>query len=281
MAEISKNRPPRITPLGIHPSSIVEAGAKIGEGVSIGPFCHVGAKVTLGDGVELISHVALGGNTSVGARTRIFPFASIGHEPQDLKFHGEENSLTIGSDCMIREGVTMNPGTEGGGGKTTVGNHCTFLANSHIAHDVHCGNHVILSNNVMIAGHCSLGDYVIAGGGAAVHQFVRIGSHAFIAAMAAAENDVIPYGMAIGNRANLAGLNLVGLKRRGFEREEIHSLRRAYRLLFAHEGTLKERVEDVAEEFSKHAQVMEILNFIREGGDRPICTPREARESSA
>ena len=281
MAEISKNRPPRITPLGIHPSAIVEAGAKIGEGVSIGPFCHVGAKVTLGDGVELISHVALGGNTSVGARTRIFPFASIGHEPQDLKFHGEENSLTIGSDCMIREGVTMNPGTEGGGGKTVIGNHCTFLANSHIAHDVHCGNHVILSNNVMIAGHCSIGDYVIAGGGAAAHQFARIGSHAFVAAMAAVENDVIPYGMAIGNRANLAGLNLVGLKRRGFEREEIHSLRRAYRLLFAHEGTLKERVEYVAEEFSKHAQVMEILNFIREGGDRAICTPREVRDSAA
>ena len=281
MSEISQNRPPRITPLGIHPSAIVEPGAKIGEGVSIGPFCHVGAKVTLGDGVELISHVALGGNTSVGARTRIFPFASIGHEPQDLKFHGEDNSLTIGSDCMIREGVTMNPGTEGGGGKTIVGNHCTFLANSHIAHDVHCGHHVILSNNVMIAGHCSLGDYVIAGGGAAVHQFVRIGQHAFVAAMAAAENDVIPYGMAIGNRANLAGLNLVGLKRRGFERDEIHALRRAYRLLFAQEGTLKERVEDLAAEFSTHPQVMEILNFIRGVGDRAICTPREVRETAA
>lgn len=281
MAEISQKRPPRITPLGVHPSAVVESGAKIGEGVSIGPFCHVGAKVTLGDGVELISHVALGGNTSVGARTRIFPFASIGHEPQDLKFHGEENSLIIGSDCMIREGVTMNPGTEGGGGKTVVGNHCTFLANSHIAHDVHCGNHVILSNNVMIAGHCSIGDYVIAGGGAAAHQFARIGSHAFVAAMAAVENDVIPYGMAIGNRASLAGLNLVGLKRRGFEREEIHSLRRAYRLLFAQEGTLKERVEDVAEEFAQHPQVMEILNFIREGGDRAICTPREVRDSTA
>ncbi len=281
MAEISQKRPPRITPLGVHPSAVVESGAKIGEGVSIGPFCHVGAKVTLGDGVELISHVALGGNTNVGARTRIFPFASIGHEPQDLKFHGEENSLIIGSDCMIREGVTMNPGTEGGGGKTVVGNHCTFLANSHIAHDVHCGNHVILSNNVMIAGHCSIGDYVIAGGGAAAHQFARIGSHAFVAAMAAVENDVIPYGMAIGNRASLAGLNLVGLKRRGFEREEIHSLRRAYRLLFAQEGTLKERVEDVAEEFAQHPQVMEILNFIREGGDRAICTPREVRDSTA
>ncbi len=281
MAEMSQQRPPRITPVGIHPSAVVEKGAKIGEGVSVGPFCHVGSHVTLGDGVELISHVALGGNTNVGARTRIFPFASIGHEPQDLKFHGEENSLTIGSDCTIREGVTMNPGTEGGGGKTIVGNGCTFLANSHVAHDVKLGNHVILSNNVMIAGHCSIGDFVIVGGGAAMHQFVRIGSHAFIGGMAGVENDVIPYGMALGNRANLAGLNLVGLKRRGFEREEIHALRRAYRLLFAQEGTLKERVEDVAGEFSSHAQVMEILNFIREGGDRAICTPREVRDSAA
>ena len=281
MAEISQKRPPRITPLGIHPSAVVEAGARIGEGVSIGPFCHVGPKVTLGDGVELISHVALGGNTSVGARTRIFPFASVGHEPQDLKFHGEENSLLIGSDCMIREGVTMNPGTEGGGGKTIIGNGCAFLANSPIAHDVQIGNHVILSNNVLIAGHCSLGDYVIVGGGAAMHQFVRVGLHAFVAAMAAVENDVIPYGMAIGNRANLAGLNLVGLKRRGFERDEIHGLRRAYRLLFAQEGTLKERVEDVASEFANHAQVIEILEFIREGGDRAICTPREVRDSTA
>ena len=281
MAEMSQQRPPRITPIGIHPSAVVEKGAIIGEGVSIGPFCHVGAHVRLGDGVELISHVALGGNTSVGARTRIFPFASIGHEPQDLKFHGEENSLTIGTDCTIREGVTMNPGTEGGGGKTIVGNGCTFLANSHVAHDVRVGNHVILSNNVMIAGHCSLGDFVIVGGGAAMHQFVRIGSHAFVGGMAGVENDVIPYGMALGNRANLAGLNLVGLKRRGFERDEIHALRRAYRLLFAQEGTLKERVEDVAGEFSNHLQVMEILNFIREGGDRAICTPREVRDSAA
>jgi UDP-N-acetylglucosamine acyltransferase len=249
LAEISQKRPPRITPVGVHPSSVIESGAVIGNGVSIGPFCHIGANVTLGDDVELISHVALGGKTQVGARTRIFPFASIGHEPQDLKFHGEENSLTIGSDCTIREGVTMNPGTEGGGGKTLVGNGCTFLANSHVAHDVRIGHHVILSNNVMIAGHCTLGDFVIVGGGAAMHQFVRIGSHAFVGGMAGVENDVIPYGMA--------------------------------RLLFAQEGTLKERVEDVAGEFSGHAQVMEILEFIRAGGDRAICTPREVRDSAA
>ncbi len=281
MGEISGSAPQRKTPVGIHPSSVIEAGATLGKDVAIGPFCHVGADVVLGDNVELLSHVAVAGRTSIGARTRIFPFASIGHEPQDLKFHGEESVLVIGADCLIREGVTMNPGTEGGGLKTVVGDRCTFLANSHIAHDVHVGDSVILSNNVMIAGHCRLGSFVIVGGGAAMHQFVRIGDHAFVGGMAGVENDVIPYGMALGNRANLAGLNLVGLKRRGFSRESIHDLRRAYRLLFAQEGTLKERVEDVAAEFATHPQVHEILDFIREGGDRAICTPREVRDSAA
>lgn len=281
MAQPSETAPLRKTPIGIHPSAVVEAGAKLGQGVAIGPFCHVGADVVLDDGVELLSHVVVAGRTSVGARTRIFPFASIGHEPQDLKFHGEESTLTIGTDCTIREGVTMNPGTEGGGLVTKVGNRCTFLANSHVAHDCHVGDQVIMSNNVMVAGHCRIGSFVILGGGAAMHQFVRIGDHAFVGGMAGVENDVIPYGMALGNRANLAGLNLVGLKRRGFSRESIHDLRRAYRLLFAAEGTLKERVEDVAGEFANHPQVHEILDFIREGGDRALCTPREVRDSAA
>ncbi|MDB5509038.1 MAG: acyl-(acyl-carrier-protein)--UDP-N-acetylglucosamine O-acyltransferase [Hyphomicrobiales bacterium] len=273
--------PTRRTAVGIHPSAVVEPGARIGEGASVGPFCHVGPDAELGEGVELLSHVVVAGRTRIGARTRIFPFASIGHEPQDLKFHGEESSLEIGEDCTIREGVTMNPGTEGGGLLTKVGKNCTFLANSHVAHDCHVGDNVIFSNNVMIAGHCRIGNFVILGGGAAVHQFARIGDHAFIGGMAAVENDVIPYGMALGNRANLAGLNLIGLKRRGFSRESIHDLRRAYRLLFAAEGTLKERVEDVAGEFSAHPQVHEILDFIREGGDRALCTPREVRDSTA
>ncbi len=280
MGEISQAAPQRKTPVGVHPSAVIDAGATLGKDVAIGPFCHVGGDVVLGDNVELLSHVAVAGRTSIGARTRIFPFASIGHEPQDLKFHGEESVLLVGADCLIREGVTMNPGTEGGGLKTSVGDRCTFLANAHIAHDVQVGDNVILSNNVMIAGHCRLGSFVIVGGGAAMHQFVRIGDHAFIGGMAAVENDVIPYGMALGNRAYLAGLNLVGLKRRGFSRESIHDLRRAYRLLFAQEGTLKERVEDVAGEFSGHPQVHEILDFIREGGDRAICTPREVRDSA-
>lgn len=265
----------------VHPMSIVEDGAQLGANVVIGPFCHVGPQVQLGDGVELKSHVAVHGRTRVGARTRIFPFASVGHQPQDLKYHGEESSLIIGSDCLIREGVTMNPGTEAGGLETVIGDRCAFLANSHVAHDCRVGDNVILSNNVMLAGHTTIGDFVIMGGGSAVHQFVRIGAHAFIGGLAGVENDVIPYGMALGNRASLAGLNLVGLKRRNFSRDAIHDLRRAYRLLFAAEGTLKERLADVAEEFADHPQVHEILDFIRAGGDRSLCTPREARDTSA
>lgn len=262
----------------IHPTAIIETGAELGPGVIVGPFCHVGPRVTLGANCELVSHAVVWGNTSVGAGTRIFPFASIGHQPQDLKFHGEDSRLEIGESCLIREGVTMNPGTEGGGLLTKVGDRSVFLANSHVAHDAIIGSNVILSNNVMIAGHVTVGDFCILGGGSAVHQFVRIGDHAFIGGLAGLEHDLIPYGMALGNRAALAGLNLVGLKRRGFTREAIHDLRRAYRLLFAQEGTLKERVEDVAEEFATHPQVHEILDFIRAGGDRALCTPRDGKD---
>ena len=265
----------------IHPAAIVEDGARLGAGVSIGPFCHVGADVVLGEGVRLLSHAVVVGRTTIGARTRIFPFASIGHEPQDLKYRGEASSLTIGADCLIREGVTMNPGTAGGGMRTIIGERCAFLANSHVGHDCRIGSNIVLSNNVMLAGHVQIGDYVIIGGGAAVIQFARVGAHAFIGGLSGLENDLVPYGLAIGNRAYLAGLNLVGLKRRGFSREAIHDLRRAYRLLFAVEGTLKERVEDVAQEFATHPQVHEILDFIREGADRAICTPREFKEPSA
>ena len=265
----------------IHPAATVEDGARLGAGVLIGPFCHVGADVVLGEGVSLLSHAVVVGRTTIGARTRIFPFASIGHEPQDLKYRGEASSLTIGSDCLIREGVTMNPGTAGGEMQTLIGDRCAFLANSHVGHDCRLGSNIVLSNNVMLAGHVRIGDYVIIGGGAAVIQFARVGAHAFIGGLSGLENDLIPYGLAMGNRAYLAGLNLVGLKRRGFSREAIHDLRRAYRLLFAVEGTLKERVEDVAQEFATHPQVHEILDFIREGADRAICTPREFKEPTA
>ena len=263
----------------IHPTAIVEDGARLGAEVRIGPYCVIGREVSLADGVELLSHVAVAGRTSIGPRTRVFPFASIGHQPQDLKYKGEPSTLAIGADCIIREGVTINPGTEGGGLSTTVGDRCAFLANSHVGHDCHVGNNVIFSNNVMLAGHCTVGDYAIIGGGAAVIQFARVGPHSFLGGMSGLENDLIPYGMALGNRAHLSGLNIVGLQRRGFSRSDIQDMRRAYRLLFADEGTLKERVEDVANEFTEHPIVLEIVGFIRAGGKRAICTPRDAAEA--
>jgi UDP-N-acetylglucosamine acyltransferase len=258
-------------------TAIIEEGARLGADVKIGPFCLVGADAVLGDGCELMSHAVVAGRTSIGARTRIFPFASIGHQPQDLKYAGEPSTLSIGAECLIREGVTMNPGTTGGGMRTVIGDRCTFLANSHVGHDCKLGNGVILSNNVMLAGHVLVGDYVGLMGGAAVHQFCRIGAHAFVGGLSGVENDVIPYGMALGNRAHLAGLNIVGMRRRGFSRDEMHDLRRAYRLLFADEGTLKERLEDVAAEFAEHLLVHEVLDFIRDGGERALCTPRNGQ----
>lgn len=263
----------------VHASAVVEDGAMIASGVKIGPFCMVGRDVTLGEGVELISHVVVAGTTEIGERTRIFPFASIGHQPQDLKYKGEPCSLTVGADCLIREGVTMNPGTEGGGSKTIVGDSCAFLANSHVGHDCTVGKGVVFSNNVMLAGHCAVGDYAIIGGGAAVIQFARIGNHAFVGGMSGLENDLIPYGMALGNRAHLSGLNIIGLQRRGFSRNDIHDLRRAYRLLFAEEGTLVERMEDVAQEFATHPIVQEIIAFIGAGGKRSLCTPKSGVEA--
>ena len=263
----------------IHPTAIIEQGAKLGAGVKIGPYCVVGSGVTLGDEVELLSHAVVAGTTSIGARTRIFPFASIGHQPQDLKYKGEPASLTVGADCIIREGVTMNPGTAGGGSETTVGNGCAFLANSHVGHDCRVGSNVIFSNNVMLAGHCNVGDFAIIGGGAAVIQFARVGAHSFLGGMSGLENDLIPYGMALGNRAYLSGLNIVGLQRRGFARNDIHDLRRAYRLLFAAEGTLMERVEDVKTEFAGQPIVEEIIAFIREGGKRSLCTPKNGADA--
>jgi UDP-N-acetylglucosamine acyltransferase len=260
-----------------HASAIVDQRASIAEDAEIGPFCLVGPQVVLGRGVRLVSHVAVTGRTVIGEGTRVFPFASLGSEPQDLKFKGEDTALEIGARCTIREGVTMNPGTAGGGGVTRVGEGCTFLANSHVAHDCKVGNSVILSNNVMLAGHCTIGDHAILGGGAGVHQFVRIGHHAFIGGLAGVENDVIPYGMALGNRAGLAGLNIVGMKRLGFSRESIQSLRHAYRLLFSNEGTLVERLQDVESDgIARDPYVREILDFIKAQSDRSLCMPRAA-----
>lgn len=258
----------------IHRTAIVEDGARLGEAVTIGPFCTVGPEVVLEDGVTLVSHVAVAGRTRVGRNSRIFPFASIGHQPQDLKYHGEPSELIIGSDNVVREYVTMNPGTEGGGMVTRIGDRCLFMVGAHVAHDCVVGDNVILVNNATLAGHVELGDWAIIGGLSAVHQFVRIGRHAMVGGKSGVENDVIPYGSVMGNRARLSGLNIVGLKRRNFSRDDIHDLRRAYRLIFAEEGTLAERLEDVAELFRDNEPVMEIVSFIRAASSRAICQPR-------
>ncbi|MDH5488573.1 MAG: acyl-ACP--UDP-N-acetylglucosamine O-acyltransferase [Rhodospirillaceae bacterium] len=258
----------------IHSTAIIEDGAKIGNDVKIGPYSVIGPNVTLGDGVEVLSHVVLSGITSVGSGTRIFPFASIGSEPQDLKYGGEQSRLEIGANNTIREHVTMNPGTEGGGMLTKVGDNCLFMVGAHIAHDCQIGDNVILVNNATLAGHVEVGDFAIIGGLSAAHQFVRIGKHAMLGGMSGAESDVIPYGMVVGNRGGLSGLNLVGIKRRGFNRETIHSLRNAYRLLFANEGTMAERIKDVAEMFDGVEPVMEIISFLTADSSRSFCQPK-------
>lgn len=257
----------------IHESALISDGAEIGKDVSIGPYCIVGSDVKLGDGVELMSHVVVDGITRIGSNTRIFPFASIGHQPQDLKYNGEPSRLEVGCNNVIREHVTMNPGTEGGGMLTRVGNNCLFMVGAHVAHDCQIKDHVILVNNATLGGHVMIDEWAIIGGLSAVHQFVRIGRHAMVGGMSGIENDIIPYGSVIGNRARLQGLNVVGLKRRNFDRETIHELRSAYRLLFAPEGTMAERLEDVAEMMCDIEPVMEIVDFIRADSSRSICQP--------
>lgn len=258
----------------IHPTAVVAEGAIIDASAEIGPYCVIGPQVTIGPRVKLQSHVAVAGITSIGADTQVFPFASLGHPPQDLKYRGEASRLEIGERNQIREHVTMNPGTEGGGMLTKVGNDCLFMMSSHVAHDCVIGDSVILVNNATLGGHVVIGDFAIMGGLSAAHQFVRIGRHAMIGGMTGVETDIIPYATVTGNRAHLSGLNLVGLKRRGYDRDAIHALRNAYRLLFAPEGTMAERLEEVAEQFTGQELVMEIVDFIRADSSRSICQPK-------
>jgi UDP-N-acetylglucosamine acyltransferase len=246
----------------IHPTAIVEDGARLGADVKVGPYCIIGKDVVLGDGVEVISHAVVTGRTTIGPRTRIYPFASIGHQPQDLKYAGEPSTLRIGADCNIREHATINPGTAGGGMETVVGDRCLIMIGSHIGHDCHVGNNVILSNNAGLAGHCTVDDYAILSGHAGTVQFVHVGAHAFVGGMTKVEKDVIPYGLVNGNPGVLSGINLVGLKRRGFDREAIHQLRAAYRMIFASEGTLRERVIDASQLFADEPLVQDLVRFI-------------------
>ncbi len=259
---------------GIHPTAVIEPGARLAESARVGPYCVVGSEVELQDGVELVSHVVVAGRTVVGADTRIFPFASIGHRPQDLKYQGEKSRLEIGRRNIVREHVTMNPGTSGGGMLTRVGDGCLFMVGAHVAHDCRLGDDVIMANNATLAGHVAIGDYAILGGLSAVHQFVRIGKHAMIGGVTGVERDVIPYGQVVGDRARLVGLNIVGLQRRGFSREQVQALRTAYQMLFGEAGTLAERVDEVSRQFIDIEPVRDIVEFIRADSQRGLCRPQ-------
>ncbi len=259
----------------IHPSAIVSDTAKLGEGVEIGPFCIVDGDVQLGDRVKLMSNVTVSGRTTIGEDTVIYPHASLGFPPQDLKFKGEETWLRIGARNTIREYATMHPGTGVGRKETVVGDDGFFMIGTHVAHDCIVGNKVVLSNHAVLGGYSVLEDQVILGGYTGIVQFCRIGRQAFVNAMSLLTKDVIPYGAAGGNHAHLEGLNLVGLKRRGHSRQAIKELRTAYRLLFADEGSFNERLEDVASTYADNSAVMEIVDFIRAEPGRSICMPHD------
>ena len=257
----------------IHKFAVVEHGARIGRAVSIGPFAVIGPEVTLGDGVEVKSHAVITGWTEIGAESVIFPHATVGEIPQDLKYNGEHTRLTIGARCRIREGVTLNTGTEGGGGITRVGDDCLLMTGCHIGHDAQLGNRVILANAVAIAGHCQIGDDVIIGGLSGIHQWVRIGQGAIIGAVTMVTNDVLPYGLVQGPRGELDGLNLVGLKRRGMDRAEIQALRAAYEVLAHGEGTFLDRARALSTS-TDSAAVQEMVGFILQASDRSFLTPK-------
>ncbi|WP_281982321.1 acyl-ACP--UDP-N-acetylglucosamine O-acyltransferase [Thalassorhabdomicrobium marinisediminis] len=259
--------------MAIHPTAIIEDGARLGADVSVGPFCIVGPKVVLGDRVELKSHVVVTGDTTIGADTCVFPFCCIGEIPQDVKFKGEAAKLVIGERNRIREHVTMNPGTAGGGGITRVGDDGFFLAGCHVAHDATVGDRVIIVNQSAVAGHCVIEDDVIIGGLCGIHQFVRIGRGAIIGALSMVTNDVIPYGLVQGPRGELDGLNLVGLKRRGVARSDITALRVAFQTLKDGEGSFMDRARRMSAETDSQ-QVAEMMAFILGDTDRNFLTPR-------
>jgi UDP-N-acetylglucosamine acyltransferase len=257
----------------LHPTAIVHDGAKLGADVEIGPYSIVGGHVTLGDGVRLQSHVIIEGETEIGEGCVVHPFANLGGPPQHSAHKGELTRLVIGARNMIREHVTMHTGTVSGRGVTMVGSDGLFMAGSHVAHDCIVGNNVVLANCATLGGHVDMADFVFMGGLSAAHQFSRIGRYSFIGGLAAVTKDVIPFGSVWGNHAHLEGLNLVGLRRRGFSREQINQLRAAYRLLFADEGTFQERLADVAETYASSPEVMEIVSFIQADANRPLCLP--------
>jgi UDP-N-acetylglucosamine acyltransferase len=262
---------------GIDPTARVESGAVIGPQATIGPYCIVGPNAVIGEGCRLVASVHVTGHTTIGPRTVIYPFASLGTPPQSVKYRGGPTRLSIGADCDIREGVTMNTGTEDGAGVTRVGDRCFFMVGSHVGHDCLVGNDVTFANNAVLGGHVAVGDFVFFGGHTAMHQFLRVGEGAMIAGMTAARDDIIPFGFVLGQTGELVGLNIVGLRRRGASRHDMHRLRRAYRMLFFGTGRFAERVEAVAGEFAGDPVVGKIVAFIRDGGSRPLMKARPTR----
>ncbi len=256
----------------IHPSSIIDEGAHIGENVVIGPFCHIGSDVTLGDNIKLVSHIVVTGKTTVGAETNIFPGAVLGAEPQNVNYKGEVTALEIGTGCLIREGVTMHTGMPDAGGKTVVGNNSLFLAYSHVAHDCVVGDNVILSNNVMLGGHVHVGDRVIMGGGAAVHQFCRVGHHAFIGGLAACSLDVIPFGMLNGNPGILGGLNIIGMSRSGMDKPQIHRVRKAFKQIFHGTGTVRANLAEIRDDYEGVPALVDLFAFMDAESHRGLAS---------
>ena len=257
----------------IHNTSVIDKKAKISKTVKIGPFCYVGPEVELSDNVELVSNVHIEGNTKIGKGTKIFPFASIGTQPQDLKFKNEKNSLVIGEQNIIREYVTINPGTEGGGSKTVIGNSCLLMISSHVAHDCKIGNNVIIANNVPLGGHVTIDDSVVIGGNSAVQQFTRIGRLAMIGGMTGVLKDVTPFGLSIGNRNYLQGLNLIGLRRKKYDNKKIMGLDKAYKAIFSSKN-LHENLSKINGEYKDNELVSEVIRFIEKDKKRPICSPQ-------
>ena len=256
----------------IHKTAIIDARAKISDNVKIGPYSVVGPNVEIGEGTVVQSHVNITGDTKIGLNNLIYPFASIGNDPQDLKFKGEKTKLEIGDNNKIREYVTINPGTEGGGGLTKIGNNCLFMVSAHIAHDCLVGDNVILANNVPLGGHAHIDDNAIIGGNSAVQQFTRVGKFAMIGGMCGVVRDVIPFGIAHGNRSILQGLNLIGLRRKNISNKEIMKLNDAYKEIFKNEN-LTENLSNLSNDLKENKLVMEVVSFIEKDKKRPICTP--------
>jgi len=258
----------------IHQSAIVEDGARIGANVRIGPYSIIERDVVLEDDVVVHSHVVVSGHTTIGAGSALYPFAAVGGLPQDTSYKGEPTTVVVGPNCIIREHATINRGTARGRGETRIGANCFLMVASHVAHDCQVADRVVLVNNATLGGHVEIGEHAIVSGLSAVQQHCRIGAHAFIGGLSGVNSDVIPFVSAIGERAELGGLNVVGLKRRGFDRPTIHALRAAYQAIFNGGGTRAERIERVAEKYPDVAPVMMMVEFIRKSGDRPLCTPR-------